>query len=35
MYYNIAEGHSPEDAGGFARATGTEDKVTWATDKME
>lgn len=32
---NIAEGHNPENAGGFARATDTEGKVPWATDKTE
>lgn len=34
-YGNAVEGFNPKDAGGIVRATGMEDKVTWATDQTE
>lgn len=35
MLCNTVEGYHPRDAGGIVRATGMEDKVTWATNKTE
>ena len=35
MYRNIVESYHPKDAGDVVRATGMEDKVTWATNKIE